>query len=498
MLVQCAILWINSYSQIFISGFFNYISQHFNSGISLIILVLQKLGSVYRMTIKRQFRINEYMVLTLEEGQTHIYVGGQNFRQCKYLFLINPNETIGEDINSIDEASEKFNVILEGEEVSPSDFHISPQEEFVGHCSNLQAWAALGYDTRLLHSNLAFPLLKRLTELGDAQAKKVFKEEILLRFMEGIDTASRYLQEEGYLEYLSSEELLSAVRDEVEYEALKKFEKMLKQQPKDVIFPDTLDWIFRVRKGRISLLRLAGYSLKSVPREIRHFKELRTLDLGANQLSSIPAWIGELKKLDFLRLYKNKLKSIPQEINELKDLRILELHDNLLQKLDLELPKLERFWLQRNPLKQLSLKADSLTELRLNETIKGVLDLSACSLKKIKFLLVEDNQIHHITPETFKVLKNVEHLNLGSNDLTEIPEGIEELKNVRKITLSGNCFEEPLEQVLNSPLMDIESLKSIKIINASTEKVKWKERERIRIKGKRIVKEKPYTGFNKK
>ncbi|MFX1237046.1 MAG: hypothetical protein ACFFAS_03805 [Promethearchaeota archaeon] len=50
---------------------------------------------------------------------------------------------------------------------------IPPETEFLVHCSNLQAWVEHGYDARLIHSNLAFPLLKRLCEVGDPQAKRM-------------------------------------------------------------------------------------------------------------------------------------------------------------------------------------------------------------------------------------------------------------------------------------------------------------------------------------
>ena len=51
---------------------------------------------------------------------------------------------------------------------------------------NLQTWAENGYDTRILHSTLAFPLLKRLTEVGDLIAKNKLKEEIAIRYFYGM------------------------------------------------------------------------------------------------------------------------------------------------------------------------------------------------------------------------------------------------------------------------------------------------------------------------
>ncbi|MBA7685588.1 hypothetical protein ES703_94013 [subsurface metagenome] len=58
----------------------------------------------------QEFRVNEYLSLRLEGENTVIYVGGERFRQCKFLLLniqINEIQTLDE-IESIDEASEKL------------------------------------------------------------------------------------------------------------------------------------------------------------------------------------------------------------------------------------------------------------------------------------------------------------------------------------------------------------------------------------------------------
>jgi tetratricopeptide (TPR) repeat protein len=90
---------------------------------------------------------------------------------------------------------------------------IPHEVEFWGHCSNLQAWAENHYDTRLLHRNLAFPLLKALAKGGDRKAKIRFKEEIAKRLSSGIKSVILYLFEGGYLKYLSLEELECVLED---------------------------------------------------------------------------------------------------------------------------------------------------------------------------------------------------------------------------------------------------------------------------------------------
>ncbi len=154
----------------------------------------------------KEFKVNDFITLKLEGNNTVIYVDGKKFNHCKYLLLKIPIDEIEtfEDIESIDEAAEKLDKSMERRN---KKVDVPPATEFWGHCSNLQAWAENNYDTRLLHSNLSFPLLKKLTKAGDIVAKKVFKNEIVERFSSGHSTVMKYLAVRGYLSYLNEEEL---------------------------------------------------------------------------------------------------------------------------------------------------------------------------------------------------------------------------------------------------------------------------------------------------
>jgi hypothetical protein len=155
----------------------------------------------------KEFTINEFLSLKLEGVKINLYVNGRFFEQCKFLLIHIPIEdTVDYDeIKSIDEAAGILGWRDEGQE--GVEYNIDPETEFWGHCSNLQIWYENDYDTQLLHSNLAFPLLKHLTDCGDPLAKKVFKEEIAKRIESGYLPVVLYLIEEKYLRYLSSEEL---------------------------------------------------------------------------------------------------------------------------------------------------------------------------------------------------------------------------------------------------------------------------------------------------
>ncbi|MFW9878051.1 MAG: hypothetical protein ACFFG0_33640 [Candidatus Thorarchaeota archaeon] len=159
-----------------------------------------------KLAHKEIFSVNEYISLELVKNMTFIIIDGKPFSQCLGLYLIIPTDKKEQEkIKSIDQADENFNIQKFGTEYK--EFKLKPEEEFWGHCSNIQAWVENDYDTRLIHYNLAFPLLKRLTEVGDPLAKRVFKEEIAKRYKSGFPSVVKFLEEEHYLRYLTKEEL---------------------------------------------------------------------------------------------------------------------------------------------------------------------------------------------------------------------------------------------------------------------------------------------------
>lgn len=158
-----------------------------------------------RSPSEKILKINDYLTLELRNTNTFILVDGRIFNQCLSLYLIIPDNQHQRYIDSIDEANENFNIQQLG--IKSEEIKLSPEDEFWGHCSNIQAWVENNYDTRLIHQNLAFPLLKRLAKAGDPLAKKVFKEEIAKRYKSGFPSVVKFLEKEGYLKYLSKEEL---------------------------------------------------------------------------------------------------------------------------------------------------------------------------------------------------------------------------------------------------------------------------------------------------
>ncbi len=154
-----------------------------------------------------KFRINSFIDLRFEDGKTNIYVNNRLFNHCKYILLNLPADDSKNitDIDSIDDAVKNLNNSVEiiGNEINK----INPEILFWAHCSNLQTWYENNYNTNLIHSNLAFPLLKELTRAGDLKATKIFKEEVAKRFEGHNLNVIQFLLYNKYLDCLNKEEL---------------------------------------------------------------------------------------------------------------------------------------------------------------------------------------------------------------------------------------------------------------------------------------------------
>ena len=183
----------------------------------------------------KKFKINDYISLRLEKDKTNVYINGEKIIQCKYLLLQDPDDKSlvdDEDFLSIDRLSEKLDKTLElDDSVEAQNYKIDSEIEFWAHCSNIQAWAENNYDTQMLHSNLSFPLLKKLTIAGDPVAKEVFKIEIFKRFKSGDLKVMTFLTKEGYLDYFGWDEY-DLLFEDIDYYTRKELQQRVKEEKK--------------------------------------------------------------------------------------------------------------------------------------------------------------------------------------------------------------------------------------------------------------------------
>ena len=400
----------------------------------------------------QEFQVNKFITLELGEKNTIIYVAGERFLHCKYL-LINiqaDDIQILEEMESIDEAAERLGITQEGEDLK--EFGLSRETIFWAHCSNLQVWAENNYDTRLLHSNMAFPLLKKLAEVGDLTAIRIFKEEIVKRYNSGIRSVQKYLINEGYLEMLSKEELHSLIRSGSE--VISELERII---PKDIKIDD-LDCqgaqSIALENGEIESLLLRDCQLKEIPEVISKLESLKKLDLSRNLIETIPRWIEELQYLKHLDISYNNLEVVPNYISEFKTLNYLFLSNNNLKELPQSIGELRRIYRLEVRNNQLEGLPESIGNIRSIETlfVDGnkikTLPESIGNIISLKQLILGDNLITSI-PASIGKLRFLERINLQNNRIKQLPKNIEDLNNLRAVSLGGNNIDRKQETIIN-------------------------------------------------
>ena len=205
-----------------------------------------------------------------------------------------------------------------------------------------------------------------------------------------------------------------------------------------------------------SLERLTLKSAKGVfgtiPDELRHLTQLKSLTLSGTRLSGIiPEALSELYKLRFVDLSKNQLEgAIPSKIGSLINLETLKLNDNALRGLLPvgigSLTKLIRLDFSNN---HITGKIPSsfcnltlLEELYLSDNeLEGVLIPEFNLLRKLRVVAVQDNQFTGKIPNAFGAMFQLEVLNLSGNSFSgTLPSNLKSLENLSVLDFSENAF----------------------------------------------------------
>ena len=371
------------------------------------------------MTVKKEFQVNKFLSLRLEQGETRIYVTDELFIQCKFLLLNIPlaESSPFNEINSIDDAAEILNSDMEKE---IKDAYIPPEVEFWGHCSNLQTWYESEYDTRLIHSNLAFSLLKKLTEVGDPLAKKVFKQEVIERFQNGTENTREFIIRSGILRKLPLDEHINLIIDTQNFNALMELVEVVcpDRNPHEMVLTFIEEEAVILENRKVIRLDLSEPELFRFPFSIVNFSSLRDLNLNSTYIGKIPEDIYKLTKLEKLYLGSCKIAQLPDSICELTSLEVLYLDTNALQELPQDIGNLKN-------LRQLDLSYNHIREL----------PESICELKSLERLDLYSNVIASL-PKCFSRLKSLQELEIGKNPLIENKAEIEKIKQmkIKKVT----------------------------------------------------------------
>ena len=377
-----------------------------------------------------EFIASDLISLKLENGKTSLYVNGKLFNQCKYLLLEIPEKKLNlfDELDSIDEISELLDKSNEFKNTK-KNFIVSPETEFWAHCSNLQAWAENGYDTRLLHRNLAFPLLKELSKTGDKLAIQRFKEEIARRYKYGNWTVRAFLFDGKYISYLSLDEIINGM---LVLEDAIFMEKLLETQIDYSLVPcfdliRDLGWegklFFSIEKGKIKEIEIiVGSALKFIPKEIENLTQLHTLIITVkgsceNLFEQIHKM--ELKSITNLKIYCYTPITIPDSLYCFPNLERL-----LIRGIECK-PKIK--------LEKSFLKTVKLSSLHLEDLIIDFLPYTVENLNKLEYLDLIDLSLKDLPIKTLKKLP-IKYLNLNRNPNLNLNDSqIRELKKKIKV-----------------------------------------------------------------
>jgi hypothetical protein len=413
--------------------------------ICLITLTIFSIGSTLGNNV-REFKVNAYLTLKLQNNRTNIYVKNRKFTQCMYLLLNIPVDRVRDydQIDSIDEAAEVLDRSLEG---SRSQHLITPEEEFAGHCSNIQVWAENDYDTRILHRNLAFPLLKRLSDVGDPIAKKKFKEEIALRYSSGHSTVILFLSHSGYLKYLSSEEL-GCLLDDNKLPILGEISTNFKRILNSVDDSD-LD---RYIQGSIHSLK-NNLGIHNIPFVVSYILKAFSENHKKKIVRSVFNCLKTEKNFPLINYLNNNQVYLDQlALNTVKyDNRIIGLTNE--QSLNLRDQNIEDI----KKIKDFENNYEKIHELDLsNNNIKNLEGIE--NFPNLRRLNMNNNRINHV--KNLDKLKELQYVSLRNNNLSEI-QGFKELTNLEHLDLSGNSNISIIPDSMN----EIQSLKILKLHN---------------------------------
>ena len=180
---------------------------------------------------------------------------------------------------------------------------------------------------------------------------------------------------------------------------------------------------------------------------ITYLGDMLELNLSFKNISELPEIIGDLKNLERLYLNNNQIRKLPESISKLKNLQTLDLRNNQITSLPKTLTSIndlrcdDNVVFTTNKLQELQ---QWLRGLGQNYTIDELKNLQKLDLEATKI----NKQITEL-PAGIGELKNLKNLYLGGNKISKLPSTVGELKNLEKLYLDDNQIQELPDSIGN-------------------------------------------------
>ena len=224
-------------------------------------------------------------------------------------------------------------------------------------------------------------------------------------------------------------------------------------------------------------LRLDDNRIETLPAELGKMKSLKVLVLSKNALRVFPEVVCGCSALKELYLEQNRLSSLPHQIDALSCLEVLALATNEFTEMPrvvCQIPKLKDLRMGRNRVSSFMKEkaaVDGAKEIKF-ETFQKMIDLERLhlgvnkistlppdvwKLRNIVELNVRSNMLSELPPEIGRVAHCLEELYLDSNQLYQLPAGLDKCTRLTHLTACDNKLTSmglpPLPQSLQQLLL---------------------------------------------
>lgn len=196
----------------------------------------------------------------------------------------------------------------------------------------------------------------------------------------------------------------------------------------------------------VSKLFLNSNRLAQFPTAVVGMHELHTLNLSYNFIASVPSDLCRMRSLKMVRLAGNFIRTLPPEFWEFEQLEKVDVSNNLLTNIPTDLSRLK-----------------NVIELCIGYNKFTSFPEGLTTLPKVEVLSVECNNLTEIPQSITNLAPSLKKLHLMSNRLVDLPDHFRLLKNLDELDMRGN----PLGQLgfgqgeWKKVLVELTSLKTL-------------------------------------
>lgn len=202
---------------------------------------------------------------------------------------------------------------------------------------------------------------------------------------------------------------------------------------------------FKETKGNtknVLNLSLSDQGYKWVPRRLKNFDHLKSIDLSYNEISRLNKAIFNLAELEILDLKGNQLTEISPYFATIKTLQRLDLSNNLIDSIApslLKCKKLTHLNLSENGLRSLprNFYFNEMESIDLSNNDLSELTAVFFRMRELRILQLSGNEISSI-PSQIGLLRRLRTLDLSDNRLEKLPKSLGRLKKLEHLDLTGN------------------------------------------------------------